>query len=142
MGNLPVLSLKKKPSPQVTIRRKRTVQTKPISAGELHARLCHGSLAHVAPVFGQYRPLQVGIWKEFRKRMVPVLTEQWPVMNKAERLRVLFRVLRRHTALRAYLEAAAAPGSQRHDFDGHPVEPVLEEHREQARAQLQEKVEE
>lgn len=151
--NRPVLTLKRSPrsvnpledssrvapckgtAARVQVRKSRKVPP-PMSARELHVRLCHGDLAEVAPVLGRYLPLALGVQRELRHRLGSVLTERCPTLNRAERIKRIRAVLQRHTALPAYLEAVAVPGSLRHDLDGKPIEPVTEEHREYARAKL------
>jgi hypothetical protein len=145
--NRPILTLKprsvnplKEPSraaAKVQVRKSRKVPP-PMSARELHVRLCHGDLTEVAPALGRYLPLALGVQCELRHRLGRVLIERCPTLNRVERLKRIRTVLQRHTALPAYLEAVAATGSLRHDLDGKPIEPVTDEHREYARVRLQE----
>ncbi|WP_215861309.1 ProQ/FINO family protein [Acidithiobacillus ferriphilus] len=132
MKNLPILTLKKKLAPV----QKPAVQSKPTMPREVHALLCSNS--DIAPALGRYLPLALRIQRDFRRRVHEAIV-QWSTLNKEERRRLEFGILRYHTQRRVYLEAVAAPNSMRHDLDGNPVEPVSEEHRVYARQKLKER---
>jgi hypothetical protein len=72
------------------------------------------------------RPFIIGISADFESRRDPSRCR--PIM--------LRRLLAHLTACPLYLHALARPDSMRHDIDGHPVEPVSDEHRAEALARL------
>lgn len=97
----------------------------------LYRRLCYGDLKHLAPALGQVLPLRLHVHKDLPNRLK--LKQRWPDLNKGDRHKIIFAILRIHARRPEYLRAVAAPNSQRHDLDGKPIEPVSEEHRDYAR---------
>ena len=97
-------------------------------ADELAALLTTRPAVLVTEVGEPVRPLKVGARGELIALTRPHLAHHH-----------LHRALRRYTRAVPYLLACLKDGAMRHDLDGDPIEPISEEHRKLARADLAER---
>jgi sRNA-binding protein len=75
------------------------------------------------------KPLAISTKQALRARMVVL-----DGMTEEQVLRAINAVVRTYVRSPGYLLAMAQPDSQRHDLDGNPVEPVSDQHRQDAKA--------
>jgi sRNA-binding protein len=75
------------------------------------------------------KPLAIGTKQALRARLVVP-----DGMTQEQVLRAINAVVRTYVRSPGYLLAMAQPDSQRHDLDGNPVEPVSDQHHQDAKA--------
>src|SRR5512143_3006222 len=87
----------------------------------LRARLPRWPAVLPSTVGEPIKPLKIGI----RNELLALL----PAEDQPAGQELLSQVFRRYCNSQQYLAAVAAAGAMRHDLDGHPVEPVVEQHK-------------